>query len=345
MVAGSPHLTRFGSDEARAFHRECPPVDLHADPLLWAKFLGYRLTECHRPPLPWAWFGGHTDLPRMLAARLGLQIFGLVSLPGLDRNLRHAVDLQIDLFATAVRRSQGALHWVRGQSDLERCDAARAGAQVGGLLAIEGAHVLGGSIDVLEHFLDSGVRALGLLHLSANACGAPAWGRGADADRGLTHFGREVMERCEQRGALVDLAHINRRGFLDACNAARKPLMVSHAGLAGVHPMWRNIDDEQVRAVAETGGVVGVIFVPYYLGADGIDTVVRHLLHLIRVGGEDAAALGSDWDGFVRPTRGLEEAHKLPLLTDSLLRAGLARVTVAKVLRGNARRVLGEVLL
>jgi membrane dipeptidase len=339
-VGGEGAQGLHGSQAARDLHRAAPAIDLHADPLLWARLVGYDLNRTHRPPFPWAWFGGHTDVPRMIEGGLGAQFFGLVSLPYLDRDLAAACDRQIDLLESTCAASEGRLRLCRTAAEV---DAARAEDAIAGLLGIEGAHCLKGDLTRLDRFAARGVRYLGLLHFTANECGAPAYGKGADDDRGLTDFGRDVVARCEELGVIVDLAHINRRGFMDACAMATRPPIVSHTGVAGVYPMWRNIDDEQLRTVADLGGVVGVIFCPRYLGRDGIDAVVDHLLHIVDVGGADVAALGSDWDGFIRPTRGLEEVSKLPALTDALLARGVDELTIRKLLRENAMRVLREV--
>lgn len=327
--------------EAHALHAQCPPIDLHADPLLWSRFVGYDLNKRHRPPFPQARFGGHTDLPRMREGGLGAQVFGLVSLPGLDRDLSKACHRQIDLLEQAIRTSQGQLRLSTSAEDIDK--AQREGA-MSGLLAIEGAHALRGNIDALDRFYARGVRSLGLLHFTRNACGSPCGGPGARRRAPLTPFGHDLVAHCEALGVIVDLAHLNHRGCLDVCAVAKKPVWVSHTGLAGVHASWRNIDDEQLRAVASTGGVVGVIFVPYYLGRDGLDAVIDHLLHIVRMAGEHAPALGSDWDGFVRPTRGLEESSKLPHLTARMLERGLRPTLIEGILRHNALRMVREVL-
>jgi len=324
------------SDEAAAIHREAPAIDLHADSLLWSRFIGYDLTARHTPPLPRAVLGGHVDIPRLLEGGLGAQFFGLVSVPGLDLHPKQTCLRQIDLLQQAIVKSRGCMALARQADDVPA-------SNIAAFLGIEGAHSLEGDIHNLDHFAAVGVRYLGLLHFTANACGAPCAGLGADRDQGLTQFGHDVIARCEELGVLVDLSHINRRGFLDACAAACKPLIVSHTGVAGVHRSWRNIDDQQLRAVADGGGVVGVIFCPYYLGRDGIDAVVDHIQHIIDVVGEDSVALGSDWDGFIRPTRGLEEASKLPSLTQALLDRRMPRSQIIKLLRTNVMRVLREV--
>jgi membrane dipeptidase len=332
----------LGSLEAHALHAEHPPIDLHADTLLWSQWLGYNLHVRHEPPLWRAAFGGHVDLPRLRDGGLGAQCFSLVSLPlarGM-RGLAHAVDQQIDVLNEAATRCPETLRLVRNAAELEACR--RAGI-IGALLGIEGAHALEGDLDNVEAFARRGVRYLGFLHFTANEAGYPAYGRGRRDGDGLTQFGFDLVGRCEAAGMLVDLAHINRRGFLDACSVARKPPIVSHTGVLGVYAHWRNIDDEQLRAVARLGGIIGVIFSPRYLGGDGLDAVVKHMVHILNVVGEDTPALGSDWDGMIVPTSELRDPRGLPLLTDALLRAGIAERTIGKILRGNVMRVLAEV--
>lgn len=283
---------------------------------------------------------GNVDVPRMLEGGMGAQFFGLVALPAIDHDWHATCHTQIDLLEQAAAASGGKLRLARTARDAE--EAAREGA-IAGFLGLEGAHALQGRMARLDHFASRGVRYLGLLHFSANECGAPALGLGRDDGQGLTQFGRNVIERCEELRVVVDLAHINRKGFMQACEMAERPLFVTHTGVSGVHPLWRNIDDEQLREVARLGGAVGVIFCPRFLGRDGVEGVVEHILHIAKVAGEDTPALGSDWDGFIVPSRGLEEANKLPSLTDALLAAGLSQTAVSKVLRGNAMRVLREV--
>jgi len=331
----------LGSDEARALHAAHPAIDLHADTLMWSRWLGYDLHARHEPPLPRAAFGGHVDIPRMLEGSMGAQFFGLVSLPlhaGM-RGLAQITHEQIDALDAAIARKPQALRLVRTAAEIEAC---RADGAVGALLGIEGAHALEGRLDAIDEFARRGVRYLGLLHFSANEAGFPAYGRGSKPAEGLTPWGRDLVRRCEAAGVIVDLAHINKRGFLEACALATKPPLVSHTGVLGAFEHWRNIDDEQLRAVADKGGCVGVIFCPRFVGGDGLDPVVRHLKHILDVVGEDAAALGSDWDGFIVPTRPLADPRGLPLLTDAMLAAGMSERVIAKVLRGNVMRVLAE---
>jgi membrane dipeptidase len=327
-----------GSPDARALHDAYPAIDLHADTLMWSRWIGYDLRVRHQPFLPASAFFGHVDVPRLVEGGIGAQFFGLVSLPVSGRGNARAIDEQIDELEAHIAASEG-LCKVWSADDVDR--AQREGA-TGALLGIEGAHALDGDLDRVDHFARRGVRYLGLLHFSANQAGFPAYGTGRRDAEGLTAWGRDLVERCEAASVIVDLAHINHRGFLDACQMAARPVIVSHTGVSGANEHWRNIDDEQIRAIASTGGVVGIIFCPRFLGGDSIDDVVKHLRHVIDVAGEDTPALGSDWDGMIVPTPELRDAAHLPLLTDAMLRAGFSETTIGKILRGNARRMLAS---
>lgn len=330
-----------GTPEARALHALYPAIDLHADTLMWSRWVGYDLHTRHEAPLPWSAIGGHVDLPRLVEGGLGAQFFGLVSLPiGQRAGLAAVIDQQIDELESSIAAHPSDITKVRTAAEIE---AARARGALGALLGIEGAHALEGDLGRLDHFARRGVRYLGLSHFSANEAAFPAFGRGRRDDHGLTRFGQDVVSRCEELGVIVDLAHINRRGFLEACAMATRPPIVSHTGVLGVYEHWRNIDDAQLRAVADKGGCVGVIFCPKFLGGDGLELVVKHLQHILDVCGEDAPALGSDWDGFIVPTRDLCDAARLPLLTGALLEAGLSEAVIGKILRGNVMRVLAAV--
>jgi len=328
-------------DEARALHDECCVLDLHADTAKLMEKLGYDLVMRHDRPLPRR-LGliGHVDVPRLREGGVAGQFFSFWTAPYPERGCARSVAAQLDAIDDAIARHPGELTWTRTGAEVR---AAKAAGRIAALGGIEGGQALEGQLDAIEAFARRGVRYLGLLHFSANAIGRPMRGRGADAAAGLTGFGRDAIRECERCGVIVDLAHINRRGYFEALEVARRPPMVSHTGVLGVHQHWRNIDDEQLRAVADKGGCVGVIFARRYLGSASIDAVVDHLLHIIDVAGDDLPALGSDFDGFVVPPEGLEDVAALPNLTVALSRRGVAPRVLEKILGGNVLRVLDAV--
>jgi membrane dipeptidase len=328
-------------DEARAFHAEACVLDLHADTAKLMDKLGYDLAARHERPMPRRVnVFGHVDLPRLRDGGVAGQFFSFWTAPYPERGCARSVADQLDAIDLAIAKHPEELVWTRTGAEVR---AAKAAGRIAALGGIEGGQALEGELDTIAAFARRGVRYLGLLHFSANAIGRPARGRGADPAEGLTGFGREVVRECERCGVIVDLAHINRRGFFDALAEATQPLMVSHTGVLGVHPHWRNVDDDQLRAVADRGGCVGVIFARRYLGSASIEAVVDHLLHIIDVAGDELPALGSDFDGFVVPPEGLEDVAALPNLTVALSRRGVPPRVLEKILGGNVLRVLDAV--
>jgi len=328
-------------DEARALHDEICVLDLHADTAKLMDKLGYDLAIRHERPMPKRVnYLGHVDLPRLREGGVAGQFFSFWTTPYPERGCANAVKTQLDALDRAMQKHPDDLQWTRTGADVR---AAKAAGRVAALGGIEGGQALEGDLETIEAFSRRGVRYLGLLHFSQNAIGRPAKGKGADATAGLTGFGRDVVRECERCGVIVDLAHINRKGFFDALELATVPPMVSHTGVLGVHEHWRNIDDAQIRALADKGGCIGVIFARRFLGGASIDAVVDHLLHIIDVAGEDVPALGSDFDGFVVPPEGLEDVAALPNLTVALSRRGVPPRVLEKILGGNVLRVLDDV--
>jgi membrane dipeptidase len=327
--------------DAESFHRTCTVVDLHADTPALLR-MGYDLAARHENPLPLSPWGFHVDLPRAREGGLSAQFFGLPSFPLRLRpwlSPGATVDALLDALEETERKCPG-LTLVTTAAEVR---AAREQDRLAGLRGIEGAHALEGNLDRVAHFARRGVAYLGLLHFSRNEAGAPAYGRGRDDSCGLTDFGRDLVDELNRLRVIVDLAHINRKGFLEAAERSRQPVVVSHTGVTGVHRHWRNIDDDQIRAVARTGGCVGVIFARRFLGRRGIEGVCAHLEHLLRVGGEDLPALGSDFDGLVVPPAGLEDVSQLPALTQALLHRGLSETQVSKMMGENTLRTLATV--
>jgi membrane dipeptidase len=326
--------------DARALHDEVCVLDLHADTAKLMDRARYDLAKEH-PRLPKRLnYAGHVDLPRLRAGGMAGQFFGLWTAPYPERGCAASVHRQLDAIDRAIDQHPAEIAWALTASDVR---AAKSGGRVAALGGIEGGQALEGSIAGLEAFARRGVRYLGLLHFSANAMGAPARGRGENPDQGLTAFGHDVVRECERTGIVVDLAHINRKGFFDVLAIATKAPMVTHTGIAGVHAHWRNLDDEQIRAVAERGGAIGIIFAKRFLGGGSVEAVVDHILHVVKVAGDDVPALGSDFDGFVIPPDGLEDVAAMPNLTAALSRRGLPVRSIEKILGGNVMRVLEAV--
>jgi len=183
-----------------------------------------------------------------------------------------------------------------------------------------------------------------LVHLSNSTLGTTSMGGAADGR--LTDRGREFVRALNHHRIFVDLAHINRQGFFDALEVhdPSQPFIVSHTGIAGVHKHWRNVDDDQLRAVARSGGVVGVMYQSSFLGdhywGGRAERVVDHLAHIVATIGEDHAALGSDWDGAIVTPRDMATCLELPRLAQLMLNRGWGAERIGKILGGNFVRAL-----
>jgi membrane dipeptidase len=327
--------------EARALHAEVPVIDLHADTPMLVHTTGYDPNKRHVRRVPKRLnYAGHVDAPRMREGGVSAQIFGMWTVPYPERLCPGSIHKQLDALDGVIAASEGGI--VRCWTGQDVWQAKAKGA-IAALAGIEGGQALHGDASRVAEFARRGVRYIGLLHFSSNALGKPAFGKGSDDSEGLTQVGRDVIAEMQRCGVIVDLAHINRKGFYEALDELDSPPMVTHTGLSGVHEHWRNIDDQQIRAVANAGGCIGIIFARKFLGGKSIDKLCDHIIHLINIAGEDVPALGSDFDGFVIPPDGLEDISLVPHLTKALSERGLSNATLQKMLARNALRVLDEV--
>ena len=181
-----------------------------------------------------------------------------------------------------------------------------------------------------------------LTHFLKNDLGGSSYHK-EERNRGITPFGRDILLRMQELGMIVDLAHASRATFDDVLKMTTGPVMVSHTGISGVHPLWRNIDDDQVQAVAHRNGVIGIIYEGSFLGSRSLDRVIDHMEHVITLAGENFVALGSDWDGCPFLPHGIKSAADLPILTQRMFDRGWPEKTVANVLGGNFVRMLSQI--
>jgi membrane dipeptidase len=343
------------SEAARRLHPRLLVADLHADTLLWAR------DPLVRSPR------GHVDLPRLLEGNVALQAFTVVTKTPRRLNIESNDDRSDNItllvmaqrwpaatwfslkeralhqarrLHTAAARSGGRLTVVGSRSDLERY-LRRRRADPGitaGLLGLEGAHALEGDPANLDALFGAGFRMVGLVHFFDNELGGSAHGVGKG---GLTAKGRALVGRLEERRMLLDLAHASPLTIHDALAVATRPVVVSHTGVKGTCDNARNLDDDALRGVARTGGLVGIGYWQTAVCGTGGRAVARAIRHAAGVAGIEHVALGSDFDGAVAEpfdTAGLVE------ITDTLLAEGFTEGQVEQVMGGNVFRLLSESL-
>jgi membrane dipeptidase len=301
---------------------------------------------------------GHLDLPRAAAGGLTGGCFAVFTCPPPEDAYddgsyfapaphaaawREALQ-QVGLLLRLERESEGRIRVARTAADLD-------GDGLAAVLHLEGAEPIGPRLGELELLHAAGMRSLGLTWSRPNefATGVPfAFPGSPDQGPGLTSAGKALVAACLELRILVDVAHLNARGFWDvhALQDGGPPLVASHAGAHALSPSPRNLTDDQLRAIGESGGLVGINFHTGFLRADGADDadtpqelIAAHAAHVAEVAGIGAVALGSDFDGATMPAA-LGDVAGLPGLLDAFRAAGFAEDDLEAVARGNWIRVL-----
>jgi membrane dipeptidase len=373
-----------GAAPATALHRGVRVVDLHAHPSLKTTLFGLRWDRRHRAGSAFNPLSLRCDLPKLVAGGVDV-LCSAVYVP--ERGLLDdCLPLRLaTLFVPPFRRLvegdpfRGAMETldefehivattppVAGvRAALARSPAELAAHRDAGHLAIvhtlEGGHHLAEDAAHVARFAARGVAMLTLAHFYPNGVAPPVDGvppshkslgcfrSPKDLTAGLSPLGHDVIEEMLRVGMLVDLTHCTppaRREALDRIGT-RRPVVLSHVGAGTLHDTPMNPDPVDVRRVADSGGVIGVIAMDYWLGRGGSDgggvaLMVRTMRTLMDQGGIEVVALGTDFDGFTDPPDDLPDPAHLPRLTDALLAAGFHETAVERILGGNALRVLSE---
>ncbi len=241
----------------------------------------------------------------------------------------------------------GGVPGVRLVSRSGDIDDALAQGDLGLLFAFEGGEFLEGTLETLRVFYGLGLRVLGLTWNERNAL---ADGAGEGMTRGgLTYFGKQVLKEANRLGILIDAAHISEAGFWDVAEMSEQPFAVSHANCHALYGHPRNLTDDQLCALRDTGGLVGISLNPAYMAPSdqdvSISTVCDHIEHVIDVAGEDHVGLGTDVGCFVSPMpQGLSNIGELKSITLELLKRGIPGRTITGILGGNWMRLFRAVL-
>lgn len=340
------------SREAVELYLASDVIDLHVESYSWARVCGYDLRKRHGRGMFGARYYSQVDLPRLREAQVSGAMWSITANPmgtpgSRLAGFRHGLAGLCDVLASVPEDVQV----VRTVAEYR---AARAAGRHAAFLAVQGGNCFERDASALDAATDDLIVRITLLHMSASRLGQTSsplrvgWLAG-QREEGLSEFGRDFVKALNARRIFVDLAHINRAGFFDALQVhdPSLPAIVTHTGVDGVNPCWRNLDDAQLRAIADTGGVIGVVFHSWYLGdryffGGGADRVIDHLAHIIETVGEDFAALGSDFDGGIVTPRDMPTCLELPRLVQLMLDRGWSDGRIQKVLGGNFLRTLTQ---
>lgn len=312
---------------AEAARHPVPVIDLHVD-------LSYQHHYKRR-----SFARGTGQYPATELARAG--VAGLVLPLYVPRKVSPEGPRLVDL----QRSYQGVLAALRESPVYAPPGCGEPGGKVRTWLAFEGAAPLAQDPSSVSSWAARGVRLFGLVHTYNNALAGSSGDAQGEA-LGLTEAGREVVQRVHAAGALVDVSHASDRAVDEVVAAAKRdgaPVVATHSNARALADHPRNLTDSQLRAIASTGGVVGVNFHGPFLArgrAATLTDVVRHIRHIIRVAGPEHVALGSDFEGDIRPPPELRSAKDFPRLARALEDDGLSRDQIERVFHANARRLL-----
>ncbi len=208
------------------------------------------------------------------------------------------------------KASNGKVKIVRNSKDIR---AAADNGQMAMLIHIEGAEAIDADFNALEVLYSAGLRSIGPVWSRDNifAHGVPMGFPGSpDTGDGLTDTGKQLVKHCNQMGIMLDLSHLNEKGFWDIAHLSDAPLVATHSNAHAICPSPRNLTDKQLAAIAESKGVVGLNYHVGFLRPDGrrdtdtdLEILIRHLSHLVEKLGEEGVALGSDFDGCMVPNQ------------------------------------------
>ena len=299
-----------------------PVFDGHNDTLL-------RLEMARRSGAPISFVEGHPslqiDLKKAQKGHLAGGLFAMFVPPNLsdaekdDPAARQkqvgaadAVDWTLGMIAEAnrlERASAGKVRICRSTRDIRQAMADEALALV---LHIEGAEAIGPNFNALETFYAAGLRSIGPVWSRDNIFGSGVpfdFPGSPDHGPGLTDLGKELVRHCNQLGVMIDMSHLNEKGFWDIQKLSEKPLVASHSNVHKLSQSRRNLTDKQLDAIAESKGLVGLNYAVGFLRADGqkvssdvsLDLMVDHLAYLVEKLGDDGVGLGSDYDGAMVP--------------------------------------------
>lgn len=218
--------------------------------------------------------------------------------------------------------------------------------KIAGIVVVEGGHCLEDKLDNLLAFYNAGVRVMTITWKNSTS-----WAVSDQDSRsgsvGLNELGKQVIRSMDSLGMIIDVSHVGRKTIEDILATSTKPIIASHSGAYSVCNNSRNLPDTLIRAIAARGGVVGIVFYPYYLTGSrsaSLENVIQHIDYIKRlVGNVDCISLGSDFDGIEVTPTGLEDVTKFPAITEALLQRGYSRQDVRRILGENFMRVFRAV--
>lgn len=284
--------------------------------------------------------GIQLNIPKMQAGGIDVAFFAVDVTRAWKNHLSYALDA-FGWLDTEISTNEPDICIVQNVADIH---AAKAKGKLGVILAIENSEAVERSLNILRSLYNLGVRSIGLTH-NPNTWVSTGNDEG-ETGGGLTKFGIQLVKEMNKLGILVDVSHISERGFWDVLDVSNDPIIASHSNCKTLCNHSRNLTNEQLKAIAVNGGVIGITFVPGFITEDGWQNrplfaqLINHIEYAIDVAGIENVGIGSDFDGGGDL---LKDASEYPRITEELSERGYSDEAIQKVLGGNILRVFANV--
>ncbi len=248
---------------------------------------------------------------------------------------------KIEIIKKIEKESNGKVKICKNEKDLE---SSILNKQISVIMHIEGAEAIGNNLENLDTLYSLGLRSIGPVWSRPTlfAHGVPfKFPSSPDTGEGLTDLGKKLIKECNRLKMIIDLSHINEKGFWDIAKISTSPLIATHSNSHSICPHTRNLTDDQLLAIKETKGMVGVNFAPAFLRTDGkmltdtnLEIILRHFDYLIKKLGEDKVGFGSDFDGTLIPSK-MNDVLGLNVLRDLMRKHGYNDKLMQKICHDN----------
>jgi membrane dipeptidase len=319
-------------------HYDAIVVDTHNDILMQVMENGVDISKEQR--------GTQSDIVRWVKGGLDVQIFSIYVPEKYKKNHYSYVNREIDKLEEIAASHPDMLNLCYDYESVMKCVNQ---GKVCGLLGGEGGTMIEGSLENLENLYNRGLRYLTLTWNNSNQIGSSA--RDETERRvkgGLTEFGKSVVRKMDELGMLVDVSHLGERSFRDVVDISKNPVIASHSCVYSINTHYRNLKDDQIKAIAKSGGVICINFYVKFLDPSGSssttsDKVIEHIDYIVKLVGVDYVGLGSDFDGEVTTPKDLYDVTCYPIITKKLSERGYSEQDIRKILGLNFLRVLKQV--
>lgn len=292
------------------------------------------------------------SLKKMQAGDYLLQNFAMFTpLKQVDDPIQHVQNL-IDTFYQEIEKNQDLISVVYSYDDI--CQNMQQ-KKMSALLTLEEGAVVNNDLAYLRNYYRLGVRMIALNWNYVNGIGHPNFDMNDDrhgfhchdTQNGLTDFGIKYVQECERLGIIIDVSHLSDAGFYDVLKYTTKPFVASHSNARAICDHARNLTDEMIKELSQRGGVMGINFASGFLDEQDdmsrVSSMVRHIQHIVEVGGIDCVGLGTDFDGIAQNLE-LKDASYMPKLYHALQDAGFLKEDIEKIFYKNVLRVYQAVL-